>query len=475
MDSSSLSPPSPAAQGARSYRSKTSLPAVAAAAAASSKPRKPPAGSWHFPKGHSSASKLPFPPQLKHSNLRAEFDNLQLRQNGQDAQQAVSDSEGQHLKKAQMIALLKVEGSCECLLTDEGNNKELYQQGMEESGALAKNGVHAEHGTMSTRSREESPDDNGALIVGKAAITADEGSEKAGATIAALPHESEQNPASLHENEQEENHKVDRERIPCDTENYIGPEQVDSGDLKASGRQVSELECQILENDQSTRTESLTKLSANLSEEGPGSALAETKTTVYDEESSSTSSDGLKLNAGDNDVQQVEDGLLLTSEHLDSEQEGFLFAKGEALVRETVQSSDSLPAGVDASSAKQVMEQDLTGLSQFEAALIAASDFKATISASHNTGGNSTSSMLPSELMEVAVAALAKVDVLTAKLSTMVPDQKKTFSYMPRPKPKFSRTFLSVSLVATLLGAGGLLCFVLTGVQDDQQLYLHPT
>ncbi|MCO5586565.1 hypothetical protein L7F22_040506 [Adiantum nelumboides] len=317
---------------------------------------------------------------------------------------------------------------------------------MEESGALAKNGVHAEHGTMSKRSREESPDGNGALIVGKTAITADEGSQTAGAIINASPRESEQNPASLHENEQ----------------NYIGPEQVDSGDLKASGRQVSEPESQILllEKDQSTRTESLTKSTANLSEEGPGgrSPLTETTTTIYDEESSSRSSDGLK----------VEDGLLLTSEHLDSEQEGFLFAKGEALVRETVQSSDSLPAGVDASSAKQVMEQDLTGLSQFEAALIAASDFKATISASHNTGGNSTSSMLPSELME---AALAKVDVLTAKLSTMVPDQKKTFSYMPRPK--FSRRFLIVSLVASLLG--GLLCFVLTGVQDDQQLYLHPT
>ncbi|MCO5557682.1 hypothetical protein L7F22_011252 [Adiantum nelumboides] len=403
MDSSSFSPPSPAAQGTRSYRSK---PAVAAA---SSKPRKPPAtaGSRHFPKVHSSGSKLPSPPQLKHSNLRADSDNLQLRQNGQDAQQAVLDSEDQHLKKAQMIALLKVEGSCECLLTDEGNNKELYQQGMEESGALAKNGVHAEHGTVSKKSGEESPDDNGALIVGKAAITADEGSEKAGATINASPHESEQNPASLHENEQE-NHKVDRAQIPCDTENYIGPEQVDSGDLKASGRQVSEPESQILllEKDQSTRTESLTKLSANLSEEGP--ALTETKTTIYDEESSFRSSDGLK-NPGDNDVQQIEDGLLLTSEHLDSEQEGFLFAKGEALVRE---SSDSLPAaGVDASSAKQVMKQDLTGLSQFEAALIAASDFKATISASHNTGGNSTSSMLPSELMEAAVAALAKVQL----------------------------------------------------------------
>ncbi|KAI5071364.1 hypothetical protein GOP47_0013615 [Adiantum capillus-veneris] len=501
MDSSSFPPPALAAQGVRSYRSKPSLPAAAVAAVSSSKPRKSPAtaGSRHFPK---TTLKIPSPPQLKHSDKRAETDNLHIRQNGQDAQQAVQDSENPLLKIKETMAVLKVEASCECMpiaeLRAEIVNKEVDQTGMEQNNALGEDAIHAEDDTM-RRSRQVVPNHGVLIIEGKAAITAsgkDEASEKAGdQNINPSTQENEQNPAGLHENELkdspqiyecqvqsmnsctgEESCKVGCEELSSATEAYSGPEQADPGELKGLAERVSELDCQILFPERDRACESFKNLSATFPQRASStSPLTETKALVYGEKSTPRSSAGLKKDS-EYDVQQIsEDSLLLTSEHLDNEQEGFVFAKGEALIRETVQSSDSLKAGVDASTAKQFTEQDLTSLSQFEAVLIAASDFKATASsASKSAGGNSTTCSLPSaELMEAAVVALAKVDVLEAKLSLMAHDQiKKTFFCMLRP-PKLAMKVRILSLAIPLLG--GLFYFVLTAIQDGQQPYLHPT
>lgn len=222
-------------------------------------------------------------------------------------------------------------------------------------------------------------------------------------------------------------------------------------------------------------------LTGSPAEQDPNSPLADTKAIVYSEQSSEFSANTdtapeCEETKGDLDAKQSGLGLIFT-EHLNSEQEGFLFSKGEPVLKgETVIKDsacpESLPPG-DCSTLKKSSEQDVSSLSQFEAAVRSSSDLNTASSAVLEVAHHAISTLPSSDatgFMEAAMVALAK-DVLAAKSSPTDDSQHSAVSQASFAWKLSRQDFLIPSLVVPTV-----LCIIwfISTVTLDNSHYLPP-
>lgn len=235
----------------------------------------------------------------------------------------------------------------------------------------------------------------------------------------------------------------------------------------------------LLLSDEAPSTEN--SLTGSPAEQDPNSPLADTKAIVYSEQSSEFSANTdtapeCEETKDDLDVKQSGLGLIFT-EHLNSEQEGFLFSKGEPVLKgETVIKDsacpESLPAG-DCSTLKKSSEQDVSSLSQFEAAVRSSSDLNTASSAVLEVAHHAISTLPSSKatgFMEAAMVALAK-DVLATKSSPTDDSQHSAVSQASFAWKLSRQGFLIPSLVVPTV-----LCIIwfISTVTLDNSHYLPP-
>ncbi|KAH7439961.1 hypothetical protein KP509_04G084500 [Ceratopteris richardii] len=173
----------------------------------------------------------------------------------------------------------------------------------------------------------------------------------------------------------------------------------------------------------------------------------------------------------DDDLLHRRQDNLLFRKHFDSEQEGFLFPKGEDLEKELAQTSESLTIE-DVSTNMKQEDEDFSTLTEVDEPLKEGSHYSPTSATSSRDDDRRTWTKLILGFLESAEIAMEK-HVYSFKLLDLQHDLRGNRNFLPKPACKlFVRIFLTAVLISAL---GILLCHFFLGVLEDDRVYLHPT